>query len=165
MKKIILLITQWMMLLLALIFSVNALAQDPTLEDVDSAYRYFSQESGVSSPETTDQASPASPVETPGGFGGVATNLLLPVHVVSSFLYGMSIVIGLVCLFAAFVRYLQYRVNPLANPISTVVTLLILGILLLVLPLVYKLTESGVPFSLSYRSAKNHINWQNRQKL
>jgi hypothetical protein len=61
----------------------------------------------------------------------------------------MSIVIGLTCLFAAFVRYMQHRVNPLAHPIGTVVTLLILGLLLLVLPLVYKLTESGVPGSIS----------------
>lgn len=159
---------RWLVLAFSLFFSMNVLAQESTQEDIDSAYSYFNQVSGASSaeePSPTDQTPSADAAETVGGFGNVATNLLVPVHLVTSFLYGMSIVIGLVCLFAAFVRYMQYRVNPLANPISTVVTLLILGILLLVLPLVYKLTESGVPFTLSSRSARHHIHWQSHQPI
>ncbi len=82
------------------------------------------------------------------GFGQIAENLIIPVTVVSGFLAGAAIAVGLACIFGAFIRYMQYRVNPLAQPIGTVITLFILGILLLCLPLIYKLTESGIPFSL-----------------
>lgn len=82
------------------------------------------------------------------GIGQVASNLLVPVTVASSFLSGASIVIGVISLFSAFLRYMQHRINPLAQPISTVILLLLLGVILLLLPLVYKLTESGIPFSL-----------------
>ncbi len=82
------------------------------------------------------------------GLGQVANNILEPVTVASNFLAGAAIVIGMTCIFSAFLRYMQHRVNPLAQPISTVILLLVLGFFLLVLPLVYKLTESGIPFSL-----------------
>ena len=94
----------------------------------------------------------ASAVDTAGGFGGVADNLMVPVEVLSSIMSGASIVIGLTCLFGALIRYMQYRVNPLANPISTVITLLVLGIVLLCLPLIYKFTDSGIPSSFSFSS-------------
>ena len=84
----------------------------------------------------------------PPGIGGVATNMLEPVYVVSGFISTASIIIGGTCLFGAFLKYMQYRVNPLAAPMSTVLVLLIIGIILVCLPLVYKLTESGVPFHL-----------------
>lgn len=155
MHKKIFLMMKWMMLAFALFFSVNAFAEDPTQEDIDSAYSYFSNISGSSIPAATNGKkkpifSPHTEEKTAAlpGVGGVAANLIAPVDLVSRFLYGMSIVIGIMCLFAAFARYMQYRVNPLANPIGTVVTLFILGVLLIVLPLVYKFTESGVPPSL-----------------
>ena len=85
---------------------------------------------------------------SPEGIGKIADNLMGPVHIVAGFITSTAIVIGMTCLFAGFIRYMQHRVNPLAHPISTVVTLVILGTVLLCLPLVYKLTESGVAFSL-----------------
>ena len=83
------------------------------------------------------------------GLGQVASNLLVPVEVASDLLSGTAIIIGLTCLFGALVRYMQHRVNPLAHPISTVLILFILGIILLCLPLIYKITESGVPSAVS----------------
>lgn len=82
------------------------------------------------------------------GLGQVANNLMEPVTIVSGFLSGAAVILGLSLLFASFARYMQHRVNPLAHPIGTVITLFIMGVILLVLPLVYKLTESGIPFSL-----------------
>lgn len=84
----------------------------------------------------------------PAGIGQVATNMLEPVYLVSNFVSSASIIIGASSLFGAFLKYLQYRVNPLAAPMSTVLILFFMGLLLLVLPLVYKLTESGVPFHI-----------------
>ncbi|MEO8400751.1 MAG: hypothetical protein ABI597_03005 [Gammaproteobacteria bacterium] len=82
------------------------------------------------------------------GLGQVANNLMEPVTILSGFLSGAAIILGLSLLFASFARYMQYRVNPLAHPIGSVITLFLIGILLLALPLIYKLTESGIPFSL-----------------
>lgn len=82
------------------------------------------------------------------GIGGVAQNMMEPVTVVSSFISSACMIIGGTCLFAAFLRYMQYRVNPLASPISTVMILFIMGLLLVILPLVYMLTDSGIPFHL-----------------
>jgi uncharacterized membrane protein len=82
------------------------------------------------------------------GIGAVAENLLIPVTVASSFLSGIAVILGVSCVFSAFLRYMQHRINPLAQPMSMVVTLAILGILLLLLPFIYKLTESGVPPTL-----------------
>lgn len=81
------------------------------------------------------------------GAGIVAHNLMEPVTILSNFIGSMSIVVGLTAVFASFLRYMQYRVNPLASPLSTVLLLLILGIVLLVLPLIYKLTSSGIPIA------------------
>ena len=60
-----------------------------------------------------------------------------PEQILSSFVLTAAVVIGSCCLFAAFVRYMQYRVNPLANPISTVVTLFLIGAILLCFPWLY----------------------------
>jgi hypothetical protein len=57
-------------------------------------------------------------------------------------------VAGLTCLFASFLKYLQHRVNPIASPLSTVVMLFIMALVLILLPLAYKLTQNGVPISL-----------------
>lgn len=84
------------------------------------------------------------------GIGGVASNLLEPVDLLSSFVGVASIVIGSTCLFSALLRYLQHRVNPYATPISTVIVLLVLGTILVLLPFAYKLTESGIPFGVRH---------------
>jgi hypothetical protein len=82
------------------------------------------------------------------GAGKVADNLMEPVSILANFIGSMSIVVGISCLFACFLKYMQHRVNPLVAPISTVVMLLVMGIILLCLPLAYKLTEGGVPINL-----------------
>ena len=76
------------------------------------------------------------------GLGGVANSLLSPVSLIGSILMTAATIIGLVALFAAFAQYMQYRINPLAYPISKVVVLTIMGIVLLCFPLVYKLEEN-----------------------
>jgi RsiW-degrading membrane proteinase PrsW (M82 family) len=81
--------------------------------------------------------------------GQIALNLVDIADILTVFVGSASIILGICALFAALLRYLQYRVNPLASPLSTVVLLFILGIVLLFLPYTYKLTGSGIPFSLS----------------
>jgi FtsH-binding integral membrane protein len=82
------------------------------------------------------------------GAGKVADNLMEPVSILANFIGSMSIVIGISFLLASFLKYMQYRVNPLVAPISTVITLFIMGIVLLCIPLAYKLTEGGIPINL-----------------
>lgn len=82
--------------------------------------------------------------------GKVAKNLYEPVSVLSELISTASIIIGVSFLFGALLRYMQYRQNPLAAPLGSVITLLIMGIVLILLPLVYLFTEGGIPYS--YRS-------------
>lgn len=82
------------------------------------------------------------------GVGAVAENLMEPVTIVSNFMGSASLILGVMCLFAAFIRYRQFRVNPLATPISVVIMLIIFGVAFLLLPFVYKLTQSGIPFTI-----------------
>jgi hypothetical protein len=84
--------------------------------------------------------------QQPTGIGNYATELLEPVNVLSDFMGTGSIILGIACLFGALLRYGQYRVNPLAAPLSTVVILFILGLLLIGLPFIYILIGDGVPF-------------------
>lgn len=84
----------------------------------------------------------------PTGWGEVASNLMEPVTIVSNFVGTASFVVGVTCIFGAFLRYTQHRKNPLVAPMSTIVLLLVIGIVLIFLPFVYLLTDSGIPFSL-----------------
>lgn len=152
-KRILLNTSYFILLVFSLFFSAAVYAEaNITVADLNSAYNYYSNTSGNSSANERNMPAPTRTYtrtsNTGEGLGDLAGNLMEPVSIVSGFLSGMSIIIGLTCLFGSFVRYMQYRVNPLANPIGTVITLLVLGLLLLLLPLIYKLTESGVPFSL-----------------
>ena len=81
-------------------------------------------------------------------FGKVADNVTGPIEVVSGFVSIGCLIVGISCLFASIVKYFEHRRSPLAVPISTVVWLLIIGILLLVLPFAYMITENGIPFSI-----------------
>lgn len=133
-----------MLAILAIFFSPGAAFATTSVSaaDVSSAYSFF-----ANSGNNTVSASLTAPVQQSGvqGIGRVADNLMVPAQIIASFIASCSVVVGMTCLFAAFIRYMQHRVNPLAHPISIVFTLLILGLLLLVLPLIYKLTESGLP--------------------
>jgi hypothetical protein len=88
---------------------------------------------------------PISGLAADYGLGAVADNLMQPVQLATNFIAIMSTVVGISCLFASFIKYTQHRINPLAVPISVVVLLLLMGIILLSLPLIYKLSESGIP--------------------
>ncbi len=88
--------------------------------------------------------------ESGPGIGGVAQNILEPVVIISNFVSSTAIIIGVSCIFGAFIRYLQHRTNPLAHPISIVVVLLIMGIVLICLPLAYRLSGTGVPFGFHF---------------
>lgn len=78
--------------------------------------------------------------------GKFATELMEPVGILSDFVSTTALIIGFSCIFAAFLRYMQYRVNPLASPISTVIFLFILGLALLGMPFLYKIVNTGIPF-------------------
>jgi hypothetical protein len=78
------------------------------------------------------------------GLGKVANNLMDPVTMLANFISAGSMVIGISFLFGSFLKYMQYRVNPMASPISTVILLLVMGLILICIPLLYKLTPSGI---------------------
>lgn len=86
--------------------------------------------------------------QRPTGIGGVARNLMDPVTVFSDFVYTGCIVIGGSFLFAAIIKYFEHRRSPLMVPMSTVVFLLIAGVLLLALPFLAYLDSSGIRYTL-----------------
>lgn len=88
----------------------------------------------------------ASP--TAQGFGDIASNMLEPVGILSDFIGTASIIVGMCAIFAGFFRYMEYRKNPLVSPISTVILLIVIGVILVSLPFIYRLTESGIPYHL-----------------
>ena len=157
-EKRLFLASYFLMVFVALFFSMNVKAEEPTQQDIESAYDYYNN-TVTTSPSVSGTATPASPgrfvVPSPPasdagknkgieGLGGFADSLMQPVHVISDFLSSMAVIIGMTCIFASFVRYMQHRVNPLAHPIGTVITVLILGILLVLLPLLNKLMDGGL---------------------
>ena len=89
-------------------------------------------------------------VQKQKGFGDVASSMIEPVSVLNNFIGSAAIVIGIACLFGAFFRYMQYRINPLASPLSSVIFLLVLGLVLIGLPFIYLIIE-GIPFTLYSR--------------
>jgi hypothetical protein len=85
-----------------------------------------------------------------GGIGEAAQQLMVPVTILSSFIGSAAIIIGVAFIFGGFIKYLQHRTNPLAVPLSTVIVLVIMGIVLLCLPLAYKITGIGIPLQLPH---------------
>lgn len=81
---------------------------------------------------------------TTAGLGALADTFVEPVNTVTSFVSTSCFIIGGTCLFSGFMRYLQYRVNPLANPLSTVVTLFILGALLILFPFLFEIITADM---------------------
>jgi hypothetical protein len=72
----------------------------------------------------------------PSGLGGVARNMTSgPVSFASTFLNAGCFVIGSSFLFASVVKYNEHRRSPLMVPISTVVFLLIAGLILVGIPI------------------------------
>ncbi len=81
------------------------------------------------------------------GIGAVAGNITEPIEVVSGFVSIGCLMVGAACLFATVVKYFEHRRSPTRVTISTVIWLFIIGLLLLILPFAYMITENGIPFS------------------
>ncbi len=75
--------------------------------------------------------------------GDLSDKLMLPMSVLTSALYNMSLAIGVALLFGALIQYKNYRNNPSQVPISRFVTLLIFGLVLIALPVLVKLSASA----------------------
>jgi hypothetical protein len=82
------------------------------------------------------------------GFGGVAENLLEPVGLASDFLGSACLILGGSFLFASIIKYVEHRRSPLMVPISTVIFLLVAGLVLILLPFLSALLGYGVPYDL-----------------
>jgi len=82
-----------------------------------------------------------------GGFGDVAANALEPAGMLTDFINTACVVLGISFLFTSIIRYSQYRVNPLAHPLSTPVFFVIAGVILLCLPLSARLVNNAPPSS------------------
>lgn len=81
---------------------------------------------------------------TPDSLGDLSDKLLLPMSLLTSALYNMSLVIGIALLFGALIQYKNYRNNPSQVPLSRPITLLIFGVILVVLPILTKYSESAI---------------------
>lgn len=80
------------------------------------------------------------------GLGGVASNMLEPVTFASDFVGTACLVIGIGFILASIIKYIEHRRSPLMVPISTVIFLLIAGVILVLLPFLPMVTGSGVPY-------------------
>ncbi len=79
----------------------------------------------------------------PGSLGDLSDKLLLPMSLLTGALYNMSLAIGIALLFGSLIQYKNYRNNPSQVPLSRPITLLIFGVILVVLPLLTKFSESA----------------------
>jgi hypothetical protein len=80
----------------------------------------------------------------PGSLGDLSDKLLLPMSLLTGGLYNMSLAIGIALLFGALIQYKNYRNNPSQVPLSRPITLLVFGVILVVLPLLTKFSESAL---------------------
>lgn len=80
----------------------------------------------------------------PDSLGGLSDRVLLPMSLLTSALYNMSLAIGIALLFGALIQYKNYRNNPSQVPLSRPVTLLVFGVILVVLPILTKFSESAI---------------------
>lgn len=78
------------------------------------------------------------------GAAALAGNVLEPVSVVAGFLNTTCFVVGGSFMFASLVKYVEHRRCPLLVPISTVVFLLLAGLVLIALPFVARTAGVGV---------------------
>ena len=90
--------------------------------------------------------SPAS--NEPVGIGLVAENMLAPVGVAADFVHTACFVIGGSFLFTSLIKYMEHRRSPTMVPISTVVFLVVAGLILILLPFLAYLSDNGVRYSL-----------------
>jgi hypothetical protein len=76
--------------------------------------------------------------------GELSDELLLPLSVLTSGLYNISLVVGIALLFGALIQYKNHRENPGQVLISRPITLLIFGVILIVLPILAKFSASSL---------------------
>ena len=82
------------------------------------------------------------------GFGYVAQNMLSPVGLMNDFVSSACFLVGGSFLFASIIKYIEHRRSPLMVPISTVVFLVIAGLVLVLLPFISSYAEGGMRYSL-----------------
>ncbi|BBB15909.1 Dot/Icm secretion system protein IcmD [Candidatus Rickettsiella viridis] len=75
--------------------------------------------------------------------GELTDRMMLPFSVLTSALYNISLAIGIALLFGALIQYKNHKNNPGQVPFSRPITLLIFGVVLIVLPILAKLSESA----------------------
>lgn len=75
--------------------------------------------------------------------GELSDRMMLPLSVLTSALYNISLAIGIALLFAALIQYKNRKDNPGQVPISRPIALLIFGVILIVLPILAKFSESA----------------------
>ena len=67
----------------------------------------------------------------------VSSNITGSLDMVTQFVVFACLLVGVFCLFAAFVKYFAYRRNPLAAPFSTVMWLLMMALILMAVPVLH----------------------------
>lgn len=77
--------------------------------------------------------------------GGVAHNIIEPMGVVGDFIHTACFVLGGAFIFTSIIKYFEYKKSPLMTPLSTVVFLIIAGIILIDIPLISHFTDTGLP--------------------
>lgn len=82
------------------------------------------------------------------GIGGVATNIMDPVSVLTNFVHSACLLLGGIFIFAGIIKYFEHRRSPTMVTMSTVVFLFIAGIVLILLPAISYLKTYGIPYHL-----------------
>lgn len=82
--------------------------------------------------------------------GDLSDRMMLPLSVLTSALYNISLAIGIALLFGALLQYKNHKNNPGQVPLSRPVALLIFGVILIVLPIFAKFSESALLVSRVY---------------
>lgn len=83
------------------------------------------------------------------GFAMVADSLMDPVNIAGSFLNSACFLIGGAFLFASIIKFFEHRRSPTMVPISTIVFLLVAGLILLLLPFMAHINSTGVHYRIS----------------
>lgn len=84
--------------------------------------------------------------------GHVAVNVYQPVSILGDFVHTACFVIGGAFIFTSIIKYFEYRRSPLMTPLSTVVFLVVAGLVLIILPFLAYFTDNGLPFTLMNQS-------------
>ena len=78
------------------------------------------------------------------GIGDVAENMLESVNLCAEFIHSACIIIGASFVFTSLIKYVEHKRSPLMVTLSTVIFLFLAGVVLLLLPLLPLITDSGI---------------------